>query len=455
MYDFIQINYSLLFITYSLGILFIYICFKLKIFSHINLLMIVIIGLYLFQVIGLPFSQGINETLLNYSVDNSLKYRQIMVVFLGLLFLLIGYQLIRIRKTSTDTIPNNITVVNRPLLIVVYTIFSFYALCSIFITFEVITIYNPIYFIQGHIQGSMAENRFFIYSIISEKPLYWFFDKSLYGVMPALTFLTIYLQKHNLRGKNYVALLLIIIVITNSTMAQKSRLLLPLVYLIVGLWFVRNFKNVFELNLFQYLPKLALTILGFGIIISFLYTKQYEMSFTNGLQAFCYRVFIENARVLELYLAFYPNDHLFLHGGATQLIRDVFGLSGHNPDQYLPWVIFGQPYTSWPTSYLGCAWADFGVWGVITYSLCIGIFLAIIDKWIREWSFCPVRMSFYFAILIDCFNISAVNMFTAFLQGGVLLNLVHIGIAILISSLLPFRYKPDIQNNCDNESRGF
>lgn len=446
MYDYIITNYYILIITYTLGIIFLSLAYKLKIFEKINTLLIVIIGIFIFQVIGLPFSQNINLVLLNYEVPELIKYIQVLVVFTGLFSLLISYKITTLfyKEKNSYNKPSKIDIVqiNEPLIFALLAIFTVYAICNLFILFIVSKDYNPIIFILGGYKNNLAIIRFNIANIIgSYNIISWFFDKSLYGVMPALFFLTSFLKKNKVRGRNYAMVLLTIIVLGNMMVPQKSRLLFPIVFFIASIWFANNYKSLFFIKLKHYYFRLIIVVLGLGTLVSYIYTKQYSFGLISGVKAFLYRITVENARNLELYIAYYPKDHPFLFGGSTQLIRKIFGIEGHNPDQYLPWVVFEKLNTSWPTSYLGCAWADFGIVGVIAYSLLIGLILGLIDNWAKNWGSCPVRVSIYFAILFNTFQFTTSNMFTSLLNGGVLLNIIHIYIALIFSSLIPIKEK--------------
>ena len=446
-FDFLTLDYRLLVLDYGLGALIIYWVHKrLAIFATVSTFTFFFAGMFVFQVVGLPFSAGINALMSRYAVEPGVKYLQLLLLYLSLICVLLGGGLARLIDPRTIQPMHRFRrsenrIARHQLQYGVALVAGAYAVAAALwiarFPFSEVG-YNLLAFLRGAVDsGSYYATRHGLSALLRERSgvLTWIVEKTLYGALPFLTIYTVYAYAHRLRLRHVLFGAVAVIAYANLLIPQKSRLVLVVAYVGLGIVVARRGPDLLLSGLLPKATRAVAVVAGFLAFAAFLYTRQYGFGFRTGLLAVGYRVFVEGPRAAELYLDYYPAHHAHLYGGTSRLVGAILGNPGHSPGEYLPQVVLGQQLTTWPTTYMANAWVDFGLVGVVAYSLLLGVILGLLDRWVREQEYAIGRSAAYVAAAFCCFGFGVNSMFTTFLNGGVLLNIVNYTAAVAVVSL--------------------
>jgi hypothetical protein len=97
-----------------------------------------------------------------------------------------------------------------------------------------------------------------------------------------------------------------------------------------------------------------------------------------------FRMTSETNRGLLYYFQFYPERFEFMHGASSGIVAGLLNLhqGAGIPERAIPVYMLGADYlNSWNVAYIGAAWADFGMVGVILESIALGAFLQLVHLW--------------------------------------------------------------------------
>jgi hypothetical protein len=167
--------------------------------------------------------------------------------------------------------------------------------------------------------------------------------------------------------------------------------------------------------------RMSLVLVFFVIVVlPTLYFLQGEVGFLDGILWGVYRVVFEPQRSLQLFFEVYPSDRDFLYGTSSRLIASLVGVENHVPPSvYTARTILGIDETSFPSLFIGEAWADFGYLGVAFYSVFVGFLLQSYNNWFYASKYHPLEQSATFvAIVITVVHLLENNLFTTFLTFG-------------------------------------
>lgn len=460
MYSFqsVEVNYPLLFVNYAVGALFlIYFIKWQKLFKTFSAFNSVILSIYIFQIIGLPFSYGLNDIFLNLKLPLSIKYYQMALLYLGFFIIILGKKIVDIffalKKNRSFVVDQTLydQSITQNILIIFIALFAFANIIQAYRIIFTGYSYSPVDFLMGDIDKS---GYFFTRHLMADEIynnaalINWMYDKSLYGILSITTIYTIYLFKIKHQSRIIWLMLFIVIAFSQLLWPHKSRFVLLLIYIVLGILFAG--KRQVSTKIFR--SKLGLAGSGSFLALSaFLYTRQYDFLFVDGLKAVFYRIFVEPVRILELYMVIYPRVQPYLMGRSSQFISMLMNQEVQNPAIFVPQHYFGISNTSWPTLYLGNAWADYGIIGVIVFSLLLGMIVQMIDNWGRNGYFSPLKQSIYLAVVFLCLQFGQGAFWTTLLQGGVLLIIfIHFTARFMANSLV-HNYSPRMQPNKGKE----
>jgi hypothetical protein len=121
------------------------------------------------------------------------------------------------------------------------------------------------------------------------------------------------------------------------------------------------------------------------VVLPYLYYLQYPfLDYTTRLFNGLFRLTSESNRVLLYYFNFYPDRFGFLHGASSNLVGNMLGIGAASgtPERAIPVYMLGPDYlNTWNTAFVGYAWADFGIVGVIVGSIGLGCLLQFVHLW--------------------------------------------------------------------------
>jgi hypothetical protein len=193
------------------------------------------------------------------------------------------------------------------------------------------------------------------------------------------------------------------------------------VMIVIGLY-ICNMLRKNELSFIKSLKlPVVFTVLVFFVFMPFLYKVQFShLSYLEALNSAWFRLTIEPNRVLQLYYHAYPNEHDFMLGSSAQLVANFAGVGVLPPHSFIPKIMFGQWRTTWNAIFIGDAWADFGYWGTIIYSVIVGFLLQLYNVWFSFSRKTVLVRATYVALIVGSFRLALAGLFTSLLTFGVL-----------------------------------
>jgi len=205
----------------------------------------------------------------------------------------------------------------------------------------------------------------------------------------------------------------------------------PMLFMLVAIWFAWRLgrgDRTFPLTR----PGTVLVALG-GVfaVIPFLYNLQYPgLSYMTRVLAGLYRLTSETNRALIYYFEFYPERFGFLHGASSGLIAQLFGLTqgAGNPERAVPVYMLGADYlNTWNVAYVGYAWADFGMAGVILETLALGAALQLVHLWFEGGELGPLHAGTLAGLAMAAARFAEVSFTATLLTFGFGVTLVLYG----------------------------
>ncbi len=131
----------------------------------------------------------------------------------------------------------------------------------------------------------------------------------------------------------------------------------------------------------------APVVLALGVVFAYLlYKVQYrdvaQVGDSDLLETMLFRVLEAYPDGCKLYVELFPETFPFTYGRTSQLLAPMLGYYGTQP-MYLVPEYFGME-TTFPGGVASYAYADFGLIGVVVYSMFVGALLAFLDLLTRN-----------------------------------------------------------------------
>jgi hypothetical protein len=131
-----------------------------------------------------------------------------------------------------------------------------------------------------------------------------------------------------------------------------------------------------------------ISIFSIPVMINYIASLPHLRTPEKLLYAIAYRLFVVPAEVLFEYFKIFPDKHPFLLGRSTQLFSWIHSDGNFNTANYVAQVWWKDRFTTGSANavYIGNFWADFGLFGVMTVTLILGILIHYIYKQILATS---------------------------------------------------------------------
>jgi hypothetical protein len=136
------------------------------------------------------------------------------------------------------------------------------------------------------------------------------------------------------------------------------------------------------------------------------------------------RLVVEPQRTLQLFFEVYPEYHPHLLGMSSKILSALFGAQDFIPPSvYIPRNLLGFESTSFPTLFIGEAWADFGYPGVVISSVLVGFLLQAYNVWFygKRKVFLD-EIALFLSGVVGALYLLESNLLTSLLTFGLLLN---------------------------------
>jgi hypothetical protein len=171
---------------------------------------------------------------------------------------------------------------------------------------------------------------------------------------------------------------------------------------------------------------LAVLLMAMFVVIPFFYMMQGEETYGSAMFWAVERIFLEPARGLQLYFETYPAIHPFLHGTSTHAIAALVGAKDYvTPSIYIPNQVLGIENTSFPTLFIGEAWADFGYFGIALASVAVGFLLQIYNVWFFNQTKPKLEeVALFVSIILSTIHLEASNLMTSLFSYGMLSSFI-------------------------------
>lgn len=167
---------------------------------------------------------------------------------------------------------------------------------------------------------------------------------------------------------------IVVIMIVYGLVDMHKRTIIEPLFVFLLYYYIVDFKKA-KNKINKLIFGICIILFTIIIILPILYMIQYpSYSFGIALSESLNRVIIEPNRMLQLYFVFYPNLHDFLFGRSMSTLGRFFNnyRAEDIPLTYIPHY-FGAK-SAWNVCYIGDAWADFGLLGVIVYTIILMLF---------------------------------------------------------------------------------
>jgi hypothetical protein len=247
---------------------------------------------------------------------------------------------------------------------------------------------------------------------------FFIYNKLPYGIAPLAIILVWNAQ--GLATWKRVAFMVILAFALLQT-GHKMPAVFLLVYMVVSRAMIRRRLVMDRKTIWISVAMFLVVLLG---IVPVFYLMQGNDTYGSALFWSVERVFLENARGLQLYFEAYPNIHPFLHGASTGTIAKLMGVTNYvTPSLYIPTEVLGLEDTSFPSLFIAEGWADFGFLGVFLTSLLVGFLLQSYNIWF--YSRKQPRLeetALFLSIVFGTYHLQASNLLTSFFSYGMVGN---------------------------------
>ena len=243
---------------------------------------------------------------------------------------------------------------------------------------------------------------------------YVIYNKLPYGIAPLSIIIA-----WNARGwaKWKKAVFLCILAIAIMQTGHKMPLIVLAAYLVLSRALIHFHFRVSRTVIWSGLTVLLVAML---VVIPLFYMMQGEETYGSAMFWAVERIFLEPARGLQLYFETYPAIHPFLHGTSTHAIAVLVGAKDYvTPSVYIPNQVLGIENTSFPTLFIGEAWADFGFFGIALASIAVGFLLQIYNVWFFNQGKPQLEeVALFVSIMLSTIHLEASNLLTSLFSYG-------------------------------------
>jgi len=242
-----------------------------------------------------------------------------------------------------------------------------------------------------------------------------------FGILPFAIYISYFMARKGLLWRLLFSALIFMGIIVGVVSGQKSVGL----FLIIGLLVAIRLKHgKISLSLSDYRLWAAVLFLWFAVI-PFLYRIQYPVtSYAWRLRATTYRLSSEHDRSLQLYFEIYPRVQGFLYGHSSSLINAVTRTDlpvDSLPERFIATYYAGPDYlNTWNASFIGVAWADFGMPGVVAESCLVGMVLQGFAAWFASSRKTALVMGTQVGLIMAATKLSEVALSASLLSFGLL-----------------------------------
>jgi hypothetical protein len=179
----------------------------------------------------------------------------------------------------------------------------------------------------------------------------------------------------------------VVLTVLGPASLSKATLVVFTIYFITAFLLEREYAWPFRA--INVIISLAIAIPFIIILLSAIYFMQYRADFTGisdlprAIDLSFYRVFVATYQGLLQYFSTFPKSGGFAGVSAISMLAPIFGTPIRNLDTEVAIYFLGQDrgvLTSFPTIFIGNAYASFGYIGVAIYSFGVAAFLALVDS---------------------------------------------------------------------------
>lgn len=230
----------------------------------------------------------------------------------------------------------------------------------------------------------------------------------------AVVSLLIAMRRKTLYDRAIAGALIVLVVLFKLSTYHKTQWIWVLISLAIGWYLVRRIK----LRLGILLVSAVFIFLAFllGAILAFP-----DLEFAQLTNYVMYRTFETTNDVLYKTYYVYPHYLEHTHGLNIGLVHSIFGYGELIPAHTQVAMFFGSYNTTYNSMFLGDAWVDFGIGGVIVVSLVIGFLIKAVDLYIASMGKTPLAIAMTASLFYGALSLCAVSAFTSMLTGGILL----------------------------------
>ena len=170
---------------------------------------------------------------------------------------------------------------------------------------------------------------------------------------------------------------------------SKAVLVVFLAYFVIAFLLEREYAWPFRTR--NVAISLSIAIPSILLLLSIIYFLQYRTEFVGitdlprATNLAFYRIFVATYQGLLQYFSTFPDVHGFAGVSTISLVAPLLGVETRNLDVEVAIAFLGPNrgmLTSFPTIFIGNAYASFGYFGVAVFSGGVAVFLAYVDRWV-------------------------------------------------------------------------
>ena len=366
-----------------------------------------------------PFTLKLNELITGINFSHEKEYIVSLTLFYLCLYLGIVLSNTINAKVAPGEIryhPTRTTALGSKIYLLLISILSIFYLLLIYATslnFDFVS------YLSGIWSYSDYELHRYSFARATTGLEYYLYNKLPYSLMPMI-FIAIWLPNELSKFTRISVTALLLFCIAQT--CHKMPIIYPIIFIICSL--LANKSNFTLAGKQKIVLFLTLLLIIFGVIPIF-YIAQ-GSSYIDSLIWSVLRVFGETVRTLQLHFEVYPNVHPFLNGASTKTIHAIIGSGDFLPPSiYIPYEFLNLRNTSFPTLFIGEAWADFGYVGVSLYSLFVGWLLQTFNHWFyRQKELTNEKKALYLATMFSSLHLLQSNLLTTFISYGLITNIL-------------------------------
>lgn len=167
-------------------------------------------------------------------------------------------------------------------------------------------------------------------------------------------------------------------------------------------------------------------LIGCGLavtIITALYSLQYrdaDRGLVENLNTLYFRVFLAYPAGYKLYTELYPSPIPFTYGRSVGLLQPILG-SVKQPYKAVP-EHYGEYLTTFPSGFISYAYSDFGMPGVVVFSVLVGALLRWLNFFVLSRRYLEVKVASLVLLGLSTNYLCNKSFFSSLLSGGLLLT---------------------------------